>query len=116
MARATRSCKAVSRQSDSFGIPCRENGCEHGAPAVPAENALLDTQSIQDADYNPLGIKGAGESGTIPAAAAIIAAIENALGPFEIKISQCPLQAEHIVDMITRSKPRAQEAESPVEA
>jgi hypothetical protein len=52
MARATRSCKAVSRQSDSFGIPCRENGCEHGAPAVPAENALLDTQSIQDADQD----------------------------------------------------------------
>jgi aerobic carbon-monoxide dehydrogenase large subunit len=58
---------------------------------------------------NPLGIKGAGESGTIPAAAAIISAIENALQPFDIKISRCPLQAEHIVEMIARSKVRSQE-------
>jgi carbon-monoxide dehydrogenase large subunit len=64
---------------------------------------------------NPLGIKGAGESGTIPAAAAIIAAIENALQPFDIKISQCPLQAETIVNMIGRSK-AAQETESLVDA
>jgi carbon-monoxide dehydrogenase large subunit len=56
---------------------------------------------------NPLGIKGAGESGTIPAAAAIIAAIENALQPFEVKISQCPLQAEQIVEMIGRAKAAA---------
>ena len=31
---------------------------------------------------NSLGVKGAGEGGTIPAAAAIIAAIENALEEF----------------------------------
>jgi carbon-monoxide dehydrogenase large subunit len=63
---------------------------------------------------NPLGIKGAGESGTIPAAAAIISAIENALQPFDIKISRCPLQAEHIVEMIARSKVGSQETEMKV--
>jgi carbon-monoxide dehydrogenase large subunit len=30
---------------------------------------------------NPLGAKGAGEGGTIPAPAAIVAAVENALWP-----------------------------------
>jgi CO/xanthine dehydrogenase Mo-binding subunit len=32
--------------------------------------------------HNPLGVKGAGEGGTIPAAAAIISAVEDALSPF----------------------------------
>jgi carbon-monoxide dehydrogenase large subunit len=40
---------------------------------------------------NPLGVKGAGEGGTIPAPAAIIAAIEDALAPFDIEISDAPL-------------------------
>lgn len=30
---------------------------------------------------NPIGVKGAGEGGTIPAAACVISAVENALGP-----------------------------------
>src|SRR6267378_3278675 len=33
---------------------------------------------------NPLGVKGVGEAGTIPAAAALIAAVEDALTPFGV--------------------------------
>lgn len=40
---------------------------------------------------NPLGAKGVGEVGTIPAAAAIISAVEDALRPFKIRISQTPV-------------------------
>jgi carbon-monoxide dehydrogenase large subunit len=46
---------------------------------------------------NPLGVKGAGEGGTIPAAAAIIAAIEDALSPFDVHFAQTPLTPESIV-------------------
>jgi aerobic carbon-monoxide dehydrogenase large subunit len=46
---------------------------------------------------NPLGVKGAGEGGTIPAAAAIIAAIENALSPFDVHFAETPLTPERIV-------------------
>jgi carbon-monoxide dehydrogenase large subunit len=46
---------------------------------------------------NPLGVKGAGEGGTIPAAAAIIAAIENALSPFSVHFAETPLTPERIV-------------------
>ena len=45
---------------------------------------------------NPLGVKGAGEGGTIPAAAAIIAAIENALAPFGIEISEAPIHPDRL--------------------
>jgi aerobic carbon-monoxide dehydrogenase large subunit len=46
---------------------------------------------------NPLGVKGAGEGGTIPAAAAIIAAIENALSEFGVRFAETPLVPERIV-------------------
>jgi carbon-monoxide dehydrogenase large subunit len=46
---------------------------------------------------NPIGVKGAGEGGTIPAPAAIIAAIEDALSPFGVRFTEMPLTPERIV-------------------
>jgi len=46
---------------------------------------------------NPLGVKGAGEGGTIPAPAAIIAAIEDALSRFGVRFAETPLTPERIV-------------------
>jgi len=46
---------------------------------------------------NPLGVKGAGEGGTIPAPAAIISAIEDALSPFGVHFAETPLTPERIV-------------------
>jgi aerobic carbon-monoxide dehydrogenase large subunit len=40
---------------------------------------------------NPLGVKGAAESGTIGAPAAIISAIEDALQPLDIRINELPV-------------------------
>ena len=52
---------------------------------------------------NPLGVKGAGEGGTIPAAAAIVAAIENALAPFGVRFADSPLTPEKIVTALRKS-------------
>ena len=61
---------------------------------VPAvKSAHIETPS----PLNPLGVKGAGEGGTIPAAAAIVAAIENALAPFGVCFSDSPLTPDRIV-------------------
>jgi carbon-monoxide dehydrogenase large subunit len=46
---------------------------------------------------NPLGVKGAGEGGTIPAPAAIVSAIEDALTPFGVHFAEAPLTPERIV-------------------
>jgi carbon-monoxide dehydrogenase large subunit len=46
---------------------------------------------------NPLGVKGAGEGGTIPAPAAIIAAMEDALSPFGVRFAEMPLTPDRIV-------------------
>src|ERR1700686_2174180 len=49
---------------------------------------------------NPLGLKGAGEGGTIPAIAALLSAVENALAPFGVHIAEAPLTPERIVALI----------------
>jgi carbon-monoxide dehydrogenase large subunit len=46
---------------------------------------------------NPLGVKGAGEGGTIPAPAAIVGAIEDALSPFGVHFTDIPLTPDRIV-------------------
>jgi carbon-monoxide dehydrogenase large subunit len=52
---------------------------------------------------NPLGVKGAGEGGTIPAPAAIIAAIEDALSPFGVHFAEMPLTPDRIVEALRRA-------------
>ena len=49
---------------------------------------------------NPLGLKGAGEGGTIPAIAALLSAVENALEPFGVHIAEAPITPERIVALI----------------
>ena len=49
---------------------------------------------------NPLGIKGAGEGGTIPAIAAIVSAVENALAPFAVVIAEAPITPQRIVELL----------------
>ena len=49
---------------------------------------------------NPIGVKGAGEGGTIPAIAAVIAAVENALIPFNVEISEAPISPARLVELI----------------
>jgi carbon-monoxide dehydrogenase large subunit len=49
---------------------------------------------------NPLGIKGAGEGGTIPAIAAIASAVENALSPFGVRIAEVPISPQRIVELL----------------
>jgi aerobic carbon-monoxide dehydrogenase large subunit len=52
---------------------------------------------------NPLGVKGAGEGGTIPSPAAIIAAIEDALSPFGVRFTDMPLTPDRIVDELRKA-------------
>ncbi|MEP9353894.1 xanthine dehydrogenase family protein molybdopterin-binding subunit [Xanthobacter sp. KR7-65] len=49
---------------------------------------------------NPLGVKGAGESGTIAASAVIASAIEDALSPFGVKLRDLPLTAARLSALV----------------
>jgi carbon-monoxide dehydrogenase large subunit len=49
-----------------------------------------------------LGVKGVGEVGVVPAGAAIISAVENALEPFGIQIDEIPLRPTRLFALIER--------------
>jgi carbon-monoxide dehydrogenase large subunit len=68
-----------------------------GAMEVPViETLYKETPS----PLNPLGAKGAGEVSTIPTAAAVISAIEDALQPFGVRIAQTPIMPAKLVELI----------------
>src|SRR5258706_10885003 len=52
---------------------------------------------------NPLGVKGAGEGGTIPAPAAIISAVEDALSSFGVRFAAMPLTPDRIVEALRQA-------------
>ncbi|HTP92361.1 MAG TPA: xanthine dehydrogenase family protein molybdopterin-binding subunit [Xanthobacteraceae bacterium] len=53
---------------------------------------------------NPLGVKGVGESGCVPAAGAIVAAIEDALSPFGVTIGEYPVTPAKLFALITATR------------
>jgi aerobic carbon-monoxide dehydrogenase large subunit len=53
---------------------------------------------------NPLGVKGAAESGTIGAPAAIVSAIEDALQPFGVRVNDLPATPERLLKLIQSAK------------
>ena len=67
---------------------------------VAAEPELVHIETPTDA--NPEGFKGAGESGTIPAPAAISAAVENALRKLkpDAVVDQLPITSDRIVAIL----------------
>jgi carbon-monoxide dehydrogenase large subunit len=68
-----------------------------GATDVPACRIVhIETPN----PLNPIGVKGAGEGGAIPAPAAIISAIEDALSPFGVRFNEMPLTPEKIVNAL----------------
>jgi carbon-monoxide dehydrogenase large subunit len=60
------------------------------------EIAHIETPS----PLNPLGVKGVGEAGTIPVAAVVAEAIEDALSPFGVRIREIPLSPPRIRELL----------------
>jgi carbon-monoxide dehydrogenase large subunit len=69
------------------------------ATEVPAFETLYKESP---SPHNPLGVKGVGEVGVIPATAAIISAIEDALVPFGVHIAQAPVTPAKLVELIAK--------------
>lgn len=85
---------------DEAGQPVTTTFADYLLPTA-TEVPMLDTLYKETrSPLNPLGVKGVGEAGTIPCAAALISAIEDALTPFGVRIGQVPLTPSTIVTMI----------------
>jgi len=68
----------------------------------PIETVHLEYPSPR----NPLGIKGLGEGGAISPPAAIANAIEDALHPFGVKITETPVSPARLLALIQHQDPR----------
>src|SRR5207248_4682229 len=63
-------------------------------PSAPEMPRIEIVHLEKPSPLNSVGAKGAGEGGTIQAAACIVSAIEDALEPFGVKLVEDPLSPE----------------------
>jgi aerobic carbon-monoxide dehydrogenase large subunit len=82
---------------DAEAQPLTTSFADYLMPTAPEVPGCVIEHVETPNPLNPLGVKGAGEGGTIPAPAAIIAAIEDALSPFGVHFAEIPLTPARIV-------------------
>ena len=93
--------------ADDSGTPLSVNYGEYLLPAA-FEMPRIEIHHVESpSPGNPIGVKGAGEGGTIPAAACIISAIEDALGPFGVTINEHPVSPQRVVQLIAEARANA---------
>ena len=88
---------------DAVGQPLTTSFADYLLPSATEVPAIETLFRETPSPLNPLGAKGAGEVSTIPAAAAVISAIENALEPFGVYIAQTPVTPQKLVELIGRA-------------
>jgi carbon-monoxide dehydrogenase large subunit len=89
---------------DDSGQPQTTNYGEYLLPLATEMPPINIVHQETPSPLNPLGIKGAGEAGTIPAAGAVVAAIENALKEFNVVINKYPVTPQYLCDLIDAGK------------
>jgi carbon-monoxide dehydrogenase large subunit len=85
---------------DENGQPVTANYADYLLPTAPDIPRIEIIHMQSPSPLNPIGVKGAGEGGTIPAAACIIAAIENALSPLGIHVNEHPVSPARLRQLI----------------
>jgi carbon-monoxide dehydrogenase large subunit len=86
---------------DESGQPVTTTFADYLLPGALEVPAIATLYKETPSPLNPLGAKGAGEVSTIPTAAAVISAIEDALQPFGVRIAQTPVTPPKLVELIT---------------
>lgn len=85
---------------DKDANPQTTSLAEYLLPDAPSVPKIEIVHMESPSPFNPLGVKGAGEGGTIPAAAAIASAIEHALEPFGVRIMTAPMTPDLICSLV----------------
>ena len=85
---------------DEAGQPVTTTFADYLLPGAMEVPAIETLYKQTPSPLNPLGAKGAGEVSTIPTAAAVISAIEDALQPFGVRITQTPITPPKLVELI----------------
>ncbi|MGH7906067.1 MAG: xanthine dehydrogenase family protein molybdopterin-binding subunit [Candidatus Binataceae bacterium] len=88
---------------DENAQPITANFADYMLPMADCVPPIEIEHLTSPTPINPLGVKGAGEGGTIPAPAAIVAAIENAVAPFGVKVNEFPVTPLRLIEMLRQS-------------
>jgi aerobic carbon-monoxide dehydrogenase large subunit len=89
---------------DDAGQPITTTFADYLLPGAADVPNLQTLYKESPSPHNPLGVKGVGEVGVIPAAAAIISAIEDALSPLNVRIAQMPVTPPSLAALIARAR------------
>ena len=88
---------------DEYGQPTTTTLADYLLPTatdIPHIEVLLHESP---SPVNPLGVKGAGESGVLPVASSIASAIEDALAGYGIRIDEVPITPLRLLDLINNA-------------
>jgi carbon-monoxide dehydrogenase large subunit len=86
------------------GQPLTTNFGDYRLPAA-TELPRIHVEHVETpSPLNPLGVKGAGEGGTIPAIAAVAAAVENALSHLGVRVHEYPIEPERLLALIEAAR------------
>ena len=89
---------------DSNGQPLTASFADYLLPTSDVVPAIEIHHMESPSPFNPLGVKGAAESGTIGAPAAIVSAIEDALRPFGVHITDLPVTPPRLLALIQAAR------------
>jgi carbon-monoxide dehydrogenase large subunit len=89
---------------DENGQPTTTSFADYLLPTATEIPAIESFYRSSPSPLNPLGVKGAGEAGVIPSAAAVISAVENALEVFGVSITDVPLTPHRLVELIAAAR------------
>ena len=85
---------------DSDGQLLSGSMADYAVPTAADVPFIETDRTVTPTNVNPMGLKGAGETGTIAASPAIINAVVDALSPFGVKHFDMPAKSEKVWRMI----------------
>jgi carbon-monoxide dehydrogenase large subunit len=85
---------------DEQAHPMTTNFADYLLPGATEVPKIELTFVEYPSPLNPLGVKGVGESGCVPAAGAIVSAIESALAPFGVRITEYPVTPARLFKLL----------------
>ena len=89
---------------DEDAQPITTNFGEYLLVSAPEMPPVTLVHHESPSPVNPLGVKGVGECGGVPTPSAIVAAIENALEPFGVHVTEAPVTPSQLIELINAGR------------
>lgn len=89
---------------DENGVPLARTMKEYGMPTIWAAPEIDIAHLSTPSPSTAIGAKGGGEDGCIATTSALLNAVEDALSPFGVRVSESPLSPARIHELVRRAR------------